>query len=112
MCAETAGERYRGTIVLALRRTSLGLALGLLAAGVIAAGTHPELARSIVAAETAIQQRVGAEIAVAGIYLEESGIPMPVPSEVSLGYLGQRLGRNPPAVFATLLGRHTPILAR
>jgi membrane protein DedA with SNARE-associated domain len=57
-----------------------------------------------VAAETAVQQRVGAEIAVAGIYLEESGIPMPLPSEVSLGYLGQRLGNNPLALFATWLG--------
>src|SRR2546430_9285590 len=110
MCAETAGERYRGTIVLALRRTSLGLALGLLAAGVIAAGMHPELARSMVAAETATQQRVGAEVAVAGIYLEESGIPMPVPSEVSLGYLGQRLGSNPLALFATWLGLTTLIV--
>jgi len=58
----------------------------------------------MVAAEAAVQQRVGAEIAVAGIYLEESGVPMPVPSEVSLGYLGQRLGRNPLALFASWLG--------
>jgi membrane protein DedA with SNARE-associated domain len=57
-----------------------------------------------VAVETAVQQRVGAEIAVAGIYLEESGIPVPLPSEVSLGYLGQRLGNNPLALFATWLG--------
>jgi membrane protein DedA with SNARE-associated domain len=58
----------------------------------------------VVAAETTAQQRVGAEIAVAGIYLEESGLPMPVPSELSLGYLGQRLGNNPLALFATWLG--------
>jgi membrane protein DedA with SNARE-associated domain len=29
---------------------------------------------------------------------------MPVPSEVSVGYLGQRLGNNPVALFATWLG--------
>jgi len=58
----------------------------------------------MVAAEVAVQQQVGAEIAVAGIYLEESGVPMPVPSEVSLGYLGQRLGHNPLALFASWLG--------
>ena len=44
------------------------------------------------------------EIAIAGIYLEESGLPMPVPSEVSVGYLGQRLGGSPFALFTTWLG--------
>jgi membrane protein DedA with SNARE-associated domain len=57
-----------------------------------------------VAAETAVQQRIGVEIAVAGIYLEESGLPMPVPSEVSIGYLGQRLGSSPFTLLATWLG--------
>jgi membrane protein DedA with SNARE-associated domain len=75
-----------------------------LAAAVIVAVTQADLANSAVAAEDAIQQQVGVEIAVAGIYLEESGLPMPVPSEVSVGYLGQRLGNNPVALFATWLG--------
>jgi hypothetical protein len=44
------------------------------------------------------------EIAITGIYLEESGLPMPVPSEVSVGYLGQRLGGSPFALFTTWLG--------
>jgi membrane protein DedA with SNARE-associated domain len=89
---------------LARRRTSIGLGLGVLAAAVIVAVTQADLANSAVAAEDAIQQQVGVEIAVAGIYLEESGLPMPVPSEVSVGYLGQRLGNNPVALFATWLG--------
>jgi membrane protein DedA with SNARE-associated domain len=80
------------------------VALGVVAAAVIVAVTQPALANRAVAAENAVQQRVGAEIAIAGIYLEESGFPVPVPSEVSIGYLGQRLGNNPLALFATWLG--------
>jgi membrane protein DedA with SNARE-associated domain len=75
-----------------------------LAAGFIVAVTHPDLAIGVVQAENAIQHRIGVEIAIAGIYLEESGLPMPVPSEVSIGYLGQRLSTNPLALFATWLG--------
>ena len=78
--------------------------LGLLAAAVIVALTQPTLAKRALAAENAVQQRVGAEIAVLGIYLEESGLPVPVPSEVSIGYLGQRLGNDRLALFATWLG--------
>jgi membrane protein DedA with SNARE-associated domain len=70
----------------------------------IVALAHPDVARGVVAAETSIQHRIGVEIAIAGIYLEESGLPMPVPSEVSIGYLGQRLGGSPPALIATWLG--------
>jgi membrane protein DedA with SNARE-associated domain len=76
----------------------------MLATGAIVAMTHPGLAKAVVATENSIQHRIGVEIATAGIYLEESGLPMPVPSEVSLGYLGQRLGGNPLALFATWLG--------
>jgi membrane protein DedA with SNARE-associated domain len=82
----------------------LGLTLGVLAAGVIAALTHPGFARSVTAAENRVQHHIGAQLAIAGVYLEESGIPMPVPSEVSIGYLGQRLSGNPLALFATWLG--------
>jgi membrane protein DedA with SNARE-associated domain len=89
---------------LALRRTVLGLALGVLAAGLIVAATHTELTTNVIAAENAVQHRVGVQIAIAGIYLEESGLPMPVPSEVSVGYLGQRLASSPFALFATWLG--------
>ena len=97
-------EQYRGTIVLALRRVSLGLALGVLATAVIAALTHPELANGVVALENRIQHQSGIQIAIAGIYLEESGVPMPVPSEVSVGYLGQRLTASPLTLFASWLG--------
>jgi membrane protein DedA with SNARE-associated domain len=75
-----------------------------LAAAAIVTLTHSELANSVVTVENRIQHRVGVEIAIAGIYLEESGLPMPVPSEVSVGYLGQRLGTNPLALFAAWLG--------
>lgn len=89
---------------MALRRTSLGLAIVLLAASLIVAATRTNVAQRALAVENRIQHQVGAEIAIAGIYLEESGLPMPVPSEVSIGYLGQRLGNNPLALFATWLG--------
>ncbi|HXN02174.1 MAG TPA: VTT domain-containing protein [Candidatus Dormibacteraeota bacterium] len=76
----------------------------MLAAAATVAVTHPDLANGVVAIENRIQHQVGVEIAIAGIYLEESGLPMPVPSEVSVGYLGQRLGNSPLALFATWLG--------
>lgn len=76
----------------------------MLAAGIIVATTHPDLAKGVLAVENRIQHRIGAEIAVAAIYLEESGLPMPVPSEVSIGYLGQRLHTSPLALVATWLG--------
>jgi membrane protein DedA with SNARE-associated domain len=75
-----------------------------LAAGFIVAVTNPDLAIGVVQAENAIQHRIGVEIAIAGIYLEESGLPMPVPSEVSIGYLGQRLSDSPLLLFAAWLG--------
>jgi len=87
-----------------LRRITLGLTLAVLAAGVSGALTHPSFATSILAAENRIQHGVGGELALAGIYLEESGVPMPVPSEVSIGYLGERLSGNPLALLAAWLG--------
>jgi membrane protein DedA with SNARE-associated domain len=89
---------------LALRRFSLALAFGVLATGVIVGLTHADLANGVVAQENRIQHQIGVEIAIAGIYLEESGLPMPVPAEVSVGYLGQRLTGNPLALFASWLG--------
>ena len=99
----TALEQYREHIALALRRFSLGLALGVLAIGLIVAVTHPDLANGVVALENRIQHQSGVQIAIAGIYLEESGLPMPVPSEVAVGYLGQRLTGNPLALFSSWL---------
>jgi len=97
-------EQYRANIALARRRFSLGLALGVLATGLIIAVAHPGLADSVLALENRIQHQSGVQIAIAGIYLEESGLPMPVPSEVSVGYLGQRMTGNPLALFASWLG--------
>jgi membrane protein DedA with SNARE-associated domain len=54
---------------------------------------------------------VGPALAVAGIYLEETGVPMPVPSEVSLGYLGHHLAGNPPALIAAWLGLTALVVA-
>lgn len=47
--------------------------------------------------------KVAALLIVAGAYLEESGLPMPVPSEVSITYLAHRLTGNPLAFVATWL---------
>lgn len=99
-----APGQYRKTIALARRRFGFGLALGLLATGCIVALSHADLADGVVAAENRIQHQIGVEIAIAGIYLEESGLPMPVPSEVSVGYLGRRLSGNPLALVSSWLG--------
>jgi membrane protein DedA with SNARE-associated domain len=88
----------------AVRRMAVVASLILVAAGVVAVVPHPGFAASVTKAEISIQHRIGTELAIAGIYLEESGVPMPVPSEVSIGYLGQRVGENPLALFATWLG--------
>ena len=97
-------EQYREHIALAPRRFSLGLALFVLATGLIIALTHSNLTSGVVALENRIQHQSGVQLAIAGIYLEESGLPMPVPSEVSVGYLGQRIAGNPLALFASWLG--------
>ncbi len=86
------------------RRILLATVVGLLAAGTAVAVTHPSLATRVIALEAGIQQKIGVELAVAGIYLEESGIPMPVPSEVGIGYLGQRVTVSPVALGATWFG--------
>jgi membrane protein DedA with SNARE-associated domain len=76
----------------------------MLAAGAAGAVIQPGFATSVTALEAGIQQKIGMELAVAGIYLEESGVPLPLPSEVSIGYLGQRLTGNPLALLATWIG--------
>jgi membrane-associated protein len=89
-------------LILGLTLGMLGLTLGMLGAG--SAATQPGLATRVMAAEAQLQRTVGVEFAVAGIYLEESAIPMPVPSEVSIGYIGQRLNGNPPGLVAAWVG--------
>ena len=86
------------------RRILFATVVGLLAAGTAVAVTHPGLATREIALEAGIQQKIGVELAVAGVYLEESGIPMPVPSEVGIGYLGQRVTVSPVALGATWFG--------
>ena len=87
-----------------IARVTVGLTLGMVAAGVAGALMQPGFGDRVTAVEAQIQQRIGIELAIAGIYLEESGVPMPVPSEVSIGYLGQRLTGNPLALVATWIG--------
>jgi len=87
-----------------LRRIALIATLVLVAAALLLALTRPGFAAGVTTGEIGIQHKIGAELAVAGIYLEESGVPMPVPSEVSIGYLGQRTGENPLALVAAWLG--------
>jgi membrane protein DedA with SNARE-associated domain len=91
------------------RRITIGLTLGMLAAGIAGAVTRPGFATRVTAVEARIQQKIGVELAITGIYLEESGVPMPVPSEVSVGYLGQRLNGNPLALLAAWIGLTTLI---
>jgi membrane protein DedA with SNARE-associated domain len=87
-----------------IARITVGLTLGALAAGVAGAVAQPGFATNVTAVEAGVQQKVGVELAIAGIYLEESGVPLPMPSEVSIGYLGQHLNRNPLGLFAAWLG--------
>jgi membrane protein DedA with SNARE-associated domain len=86
------------------RRITIGLTLGVLAAGTVGLVSQPGFAPRVTALEAAIQQKIGVELAITGIYLEESGVPMPVPSEVSVGYLGQRLNGNPFALLVAWIG--------
>ena len=85
-------------------RITIGLTVGTLAAGVVGAVAQRGFASNVTALEARIQQKVGVELAIAGIYLEESGVPLPMPSELSIGYLGQRINRNPQAFFAAWIG--------
>ena len=87
-----------------MKRITIGMAASIVITGAWLAMTHPAAAGSVTATENQIQQKAGQELALAGIYLEESGVPMPVPSEVSIGYLGERAGHNPLALVATWLG--------
>ena len=86
------------------RRITTGLALGMLGTGILSAAVQPGFISRVTAVEARVQQTIGVELAVAGVYLEESGVPMPVPSEVSIGYLGQRLDGNPLALVAAWFG--------
>jgi membrane protein DedA with SNARE-associated domain len=87
-----------------MKRITIGMAVGIVIAGAWLAMTHPAAAGNVTATENQIQQKAGQELAVVGIYMEESGVPMPVPSEVSIGYLGERAAHNPLALVATWLG--------
>jgi len=93
-----------------IRRLTAGLMLGVIAVGVVVVASRPGFARSVTAAEAQLQQTIGAELAIAGVYLEESAIPMPVPSEVSIGYLGQRLQGDARALVAAWIGLTALIL--
>jgi membrane protein DedA with SNARE-associated domain len=95
------GTSHRGSVI---ARITVGLTLGLLTAAIVGAVVQPGFVTRVTAVEAQLQQKIGVEFAVAGIYLEESGVPMPVPSEVSIGYLGQRLSGNPLALVATWIG--------
>ena len=94
---------HRSPSVIA-RRILLGIVVGLLAAGIAVTVTQPGLATRATGLEAGIEQKIGVELALAGVYLEESGIPMPVPSEIGIGYLGQRVTVNPVALGATWFG--------
>lgn len=91
---ERSGKRGGRTFVIA--------ALVLLAIAAVAAA--PTVVSALTSGERQIVERMGAELAVAGVYLEESGVPMPIPSEVSIGYLGKRVGAHPWALAMAWIG--------
>jgi membrane-associated protein len=93
-----------------IRRLTASLMLGVIAIGVAVVASRPGFARNVTSVEARLQQTVGAELAIAGVYLEESAIPMPVPSEVSIGYLGQRWQGNARALVAAWIGLTALIL--
>ena len=83
------------TNALESRRTAVVVVtLALAAVAVAFVATRPAVASGIAATAARVQTHLGPELAMAGIYLEETGVPMPVPSEISIGYLGQRVGGN------------------
>jgi membrane protein DedA with SNARE-associated domain len=60
---------------------------------------------AVVSAEREAVACCGVELAALGPYLEESGVPMPVPAEVSIAYLGHRAsGAGPAWLAATWAG--------
>jgi len=82
--------------------TLLALALGVTALAVIA--TRPTVATSVATTATRVQAQLGPRLALTGIYLEETGIPMPVRSEINIGYLGRRARGNPVGLITAWLG--------
>ena len=72
--------------------TLLALALGVTALAVIA--TRPTVATSVAMTATRVQAQLGPGLAMTGIYLEETGIPMPVPSEINIGCRDCAIGEN------------------
>ena len=86
------------------RRAVAVVTLALAAVAVAIVATRPAVASGIAATAARVQTHLGPELAMVGIYLEESGVPMPVPSEISIGYLGQRVGGNPLGLVAAWLG--------
>lgn len=64
--------------------------------------------RGVGAAAVSVERRVlaccGVELAFLGPYLEESGVPTPVPAEVSIAYLGHRASRKAGLLVVAWLG--------
>jgi membrane protein DedA with SNARE-associated domain len=91
---EGRGERGRRKVLIAV--------VALLVMAAVAAA--PRVVSALTSGERQVVERMGAELAVVGVYLEESGVPMPIPSEVSIGYLGKRVGAHPWTLVAAWIG--------
>lgn len=76
-------------------RVATAALVALFVAALFVAAQDHAFTNAVAAAEGRVLACCGVELAALGPYLEESGVPMPVPAEVSIAYLGQRASGSP-----------------
>lgn len=79
---------------------SVGLVLGLVAMALLEVGALWEFVGDTGELIRRLLPRMGPAPSVLAIYLEESGIPLPVPGDVFVLYLGHSLGSSTPLLIA------------
>lgn len=90
---------------------SIGLALGLVALVLLEAGAVWEFAGDTGALVHRLIPRMGPAASVIGIYLEESGVPLPVPGDVFVLYLGHALASSAALLIAAWAGLVAAVVA-
>jgi membrane-associated protein len=96
--AAVAAQRRRWTVGLLL------IAIGALAAFAILEGDLPDAFGDGVAGVGQILHRFGLMAAFGLLYLEESGVPMPMPGDVFVMYVGHHTAQNVLTLLAAWLG--------
>jgi membrane protein DedA with SNARE-associated domain len=81
----------------------LALVLALLAAAVLVEGTH-DAADDAAHFVAGLEPRFGPAASFVGLYLEESGVPLPIFGDALVVYLGHRFAGSPGALAAVWLG--------